>query len=136
MGRRLNQEAAKTVKYGGMTEEEAWKTVTLNPAKLLHLDDRMGSLKEDKDADIVIWSANPLSIQAKVLYSIVDGVILYDRENSHELEARNQREKARIIAKMLDSNSLGKKRTFVKKKKGHFHCNTVGEEESLEQNHH
>lgn len=136
MGRRLNQEAAKTVKYGGMTEEEAWKTVTLNPAKLLHLDDRMGSLKEDKDADIVIWSANPLSIQAKVLYTIVDGVILYERETSNELRERNQREKARIIAKMLDSNALGKKRVFVKKKKGHFHCNTLGEEESLEQNHH
>ena len=96
----------------------------------------MGSLKEDKDADIVVWSANPLSIQAKVLYSIVDGVILYERGQSDVLRERNQREKARIIAKMLDSNALGKKRIFVKKKKGHFHSNTLGEEESLEQNHH
>jgi imidazolonepropionase-like amidohydrolase len=45
MGRRLNQEAAKTIKYGGLTEEEAWKLVTLNPAKVLHLDDQMGSVK-------------------------------------------------------------------------------------------
>ena len=50
MGRRLNQEAAKAVKYGGVSEEEAWKFVTLNPAKLLHLDDKLGSVKVGKDA--------------------------------------------------------------------------------------
>ncbi len=60
MGRRLNQEAAKVVKYGGASEEDAWKMVTLNPAKLLHLDDRLGSIKVGKDADIVIWTDNPL----------------------------------------------------------------------------
>jgi imidazolonepropionase-like amidohydrolase len=53
MSRRLNQEAAKTVKYGGMSDEEAWKMVTINPAKLLHIDDRVGSIKEGKDADLV-----------------------------------------------------------------------------------
>ena len=58
MGRRLNQEAAKGVKYGGMTEEEALKMVTLNPAKLLHVDDRLGSIKIGKDADVVLWSDN------------------------------------------------------------------------------
>ena len=51
MARRLNQEAAKAVKYGRATEEEAWKMVTLNPAKLLHIDHRVGSIKVDKDAD-------------------------------------------------------------------------------------
>ena len=65
MGRRLNQEAAKCVKYGGMSQEEALKTVTLNPAKLLHIDDKVGSLKVGKDADVVIWSDNPLSIYAQ-----------------------------------------------------------------------
>ena len=55
MSRRLNQEAAKSIKYGGMSEEEALKMVTLNPAKLLHLDDRMGSIKTGKDADIVLY---------------------------------------------------------------------------------
>jgi len=59
MGRRLNQEAAKSIKYGGMSEEEALKMVTLNPAKLLHLDQRMGSLKVGKDANIVLWSHYP-----------------------------------------------------------------------------
>ncbi|MFC7669353.1 amidohydrolase family protein [Hymenobacter humi] len=59
MSRRLNQEAAKTVKYGGLTEEEALRLVTINPAKMLHLDDKMGSIKEGKDADVVLWTDNP-----------------------------------------------------------------------------
>ncbi|MGJ8664517.1 MAG: amidohydrolase family protein, partial [Marinicella sp.] len=79
MSRRLNQEAAKTVKYGGLSEQDAWKMVTLNPAKLLHLDDRMGSIKAGKDADLVLWSDNPLSIYAKAEKTMVDGVVYYDR---------------------------------------------------------
>lgn len=136
MGRRLNQEAAKAVKYGGMSEENAWKMVTLNPARLLHLDDRIGSLKVGKDADIVIWSDNPLSIRAKVNYSIIEGVILYDAASQDYLQQRNAAERARIIAKMLEANSEGNNQEFVKKKKGHFHCNTLGEEASTEENHH
>lgn len=137
MGRRLNQEAAKGVKYGGMSEEDAWKMVTLNPAKLLHLDDQMGSLKVGKDADIVVWSANPLSIQARAEQTIIDGDILYDIERDIELRKANQAEKARIISKMLDDNHAGgKKRTFFKRKKGHYHCNTLGEEATTEENQH
>jgi len=137
MGRRLNQEAAKGVKYGGMSEEDAWKMVTLNPAKLLHLDDRMGSLREGKDADIVIWSDNPLSITAKVEKTIIDGLILYDSERDLEMRRANQAEKARIISKMLaDNNAGGKTRPFIKRKQGHYHCNTIGEEASHEENHH
>lgn len=137
MGRRLNQEAAKTVKYGGVSEEDAWKMITLNPAKLLHLDERMGSLKVGKDADIVIWTDNPLSITAKVEYTIVDGEILYSAETDKELRERNSAERARIISKMLSDNKSGaEKRTFIKKKKGAYHCNTIGEELSTEENHH
>ncbi len=137
MGRRLNQEAAKAVKYGGMSEEDAWKMVTLNPAKLLHLDDKMGSLKVGKDADIVVWSDHPLSITAKVDQTIVDGDILFDTERDEALRKTNQAEKARIISKMLDDNNAGgAKRPFIKIKKGHFHCDTMGEEASQEQNHH
>ena len=137
MGRRLNQEAAKGVKYGGMSEEDAWKMVTLNPAKLLHLDDRMGSLKVGKDADIVIWSDNPLSISAKVEKTIIDGKVLYDQQRDERLRKKNQSEKARIISKMLkDNKEGGKKKPFFKRKKGHFHCDTLGEEMSTEENHH
>jgi len=136
MGRRLNQEAAKAVKYGGMSEEDAWKMVTLNPAKLLHLDDRMGSIKFGKDADLVLWTDHPLSINAKAKMTIVDGIIQYNMERDAELRERNQAEKARIVAKMLKANKNGEKRAFNKKKKGHYHCDTLGEEASHEENGH
>ena len=73
MGRRLNQEAAKLVKYGGTSQEEAWKSVTLNPAKMLHIDQHVGSLRKNKDADIVIWSNNPLSMYSIVEQTYIDG---------------------------------------------------------------
>jgi hypothetical protein len=137
MGRRLNQEAAKSVKYGGMTEEEAWKMVTLNPAKLLHLDDRMGSLKAGKDADIVLWTTNPLSIDAKVEMTLVDGEVLFDSVRDYQMRLDNQREKARLISKMLASNEKGDPtKPFFKRKKRHFHCDTMGEEGSEGENSH
>jgi imidazolonepropionase-like amidohydrolase len=137
MGRRLNQEAAKSIKYGGMSEEEALKMVTLNPAKILHLDDRMGSIKVGKDADVVLWSDNPLSIKAKVQYTIVDGSILYDAGRDQALNSRNEEERARIIAKMLNANENGEKTTpFVKKPRRHYHCDTLGEEGETGENTH
>jgi hypothetical protein len=137
MGRRLNQEAAKSVKYGGMSEENAWKMVTLNPAKLLHLDQRMGSLKVGKDADIVLWSANPLDILAKVEITMVDGEILYDSNRDTEMRIQNQKERARIVTKMLESNEKGEEsKAFFKRRAKHFHCDTLGEEGSEEQNSH
>jgi imidazolonepropionase-like amidohydrolase len=137
MGRRLNQEAAKSVKYGRMSEEDAWKMVTLNPAKLLHLDDRMGSLKAGKDADIVLWTNNPLSIDAKVEMTVVDGKVLFDSKRDYLMRLQNQAEKARIISKMLESNEKGEgSKPFVKKRSRHFHCDTIGEEGSESENTH
>jgi cytosine/adenosine deaminase-related metal-dependent hydrolase len=137
MGRRLNQEAAKSVKYGRMSEEDAWKMVTLNPAKLLHLDDRMGSLKAGKDADIVLWTNNPLSIDAKVEMTVVDGKVLFDSKRDNLMRLQNQAEKARIISKMLESNEKGEgSKPFVKKRSRHFHCDTIGEEGSESENTH
>jgi len=100
MARRLNQEAAKIVKYGGVTEEEALKMVTLNPAKMLHVDDKIGSLKVGKDADVVVWSDNPLSIYAKSLYTIVDGTIYFDREKDKLVEKKIDEERNRLIRKL------------------------------------
>lgn len=137
MGRRLNQEAAKAIKYGGMSELDAWKLVTLNPAKMLHLDSKMGSIKIGKDADLVIWSDNPLSIQAKVEYTIVDGEILYSLEQDKILQAKNEAEKGRIISKMMESTEKGETpKPFVKKRRKHFHCDTFGEEGTEEENTH
>ncbi|MFN5877322.1 MAG: amidohydrolase family protein [Flavobacteriales bacterium] len=120
-----------------MSEEDAWKMVTLNPAKLLHLDDRMGSLKAGKDADIVLWTNNPLSIDAKVEMTVVDGKVLFDSKRDYLMRLQNQAEKARIISKMLESNEKGEgSKPFVKKRSRHFHCDTIGEEGSESENTH
>ena len=107
MARRLNQEAAKIVKYGGITEEEALKMVTLNPAKMLHVEDRVGSLKSGKDGDVVVWSDNPLSIYAKSLYTIIDGTIYFDRQKDEQLQASVDMERNRIIRKMNSEKRNG-----------------------------
>jgi imidazolonepropionase-like amidohydrolase len=107
MARRLNQEAAKSVKYAGMSEEDAWKMVTLNPAKMLHLDSRMGSIKAGKDADIVIWTDNPLSIYAIVEKTFVDGICFYDKEKDAVKRQTIKHERARLTAKMLDEKKAG-----------------------------
>ncbi|PCI96713.1 MAG: amidohydrolase [Flavobacteriales bacterium] len=128
MGRRLNQEAAKAVKYGGVSEEEALKFVTLNPAKLLHLDHRMGSIKVGKDADVVLWSDNPLSIYAKVEKTIIDGKVYFDAETDLENQKKNRKEKARIIQKMIAAKKGGAKTQAPNSKKPKlYHCDTVGE---------
>ncbi|WP_341902709.1 amidohydrolase family protein [Fluviicola taffensis] len=137
MGRRLNQEAAKTIKYGGATEDQAWKMVTLNPAKLLHLDDRMGTVQVGKDADLVLWTNNPLSVTAKPLYTLVDGEILFDSQKDFQIQQEIAAERARIIAKMTEEGKKGEPtKPFNRKRRGHFHCNTLGEEESFEANEH
>jgi imidazolonepropionase-like amidohydrolase len=107
MGRRLNQEAAKTVKYGGVTEEEAWKMVTINPAKALHVDDRTGSIKIGKDADLVLWSDNPLSIYARPEKTIVDGIVYFDVEHDLQLRRTIAEERNRIIQKMMGEKKSG-----------------------------
>ncbi len=108
MARRLNQEAAKSVKYGGMSEEDAWKMVTINPAKMLHVDDKVGSIKVGKDADLVLWSDNPLSIYAKSLYTMVDGTIYFDREKDLQLRKEVKAERQRLISKMVGEKAQGR----------------------------
>ncbi len=107
MARRLNQEAAKTIKYGGLSPETALDLVTINPAKMLHVDDRVGSLKVGKDADMVLWSDNPLSIYAKSLYTIVDGTIYFDREKDKQMEKDITAERARLVKKMNGEKRSG-----------------------------
>ena len=107
MARRLNQEAAKTMKYGGLSKEEALALVTINPAKMLHVDDKTGSLKVGKDADIVIWSDSPLSIYAKSLYTIVEGTIYFDRQKDELLQQEVQAERARLVKKMNGEKRSG-----------------------------
>ncbi|MBS1667865.1 MAG: amidohydrolase family protein [Bacteroidetes bacterium] len=105
--RRLNQEAAKSVKYGGMSEEDAWKMVTLNPAKALHVSDRVGSIKVGKDADLVLWSDNPLSIYAKPLVTMVDGTIYFDTQKDLDHRKYISEERNRLVQKMLSEKKSG-----------------------------
>ncbi len=126
MGRRLNQEAAKSVKYGGVSEEEALKMVTINPAKLLHIDKQTGSIKTGKDADVVIWSDHPLSIYARVENTFVDGVCYFDLKKDETMQQWIATERARIIQKMLAAKQGGDdtQQPSYKAKK-HFHCDTL-----------
>jgi len=79
--RHLYHEAAKSQKYGDLTDEEALSLITLNPAKQLGIDDRVGSIEEGKEGDVVVFSAHPLSIYAIPELTVVDGIVRFDREN-------------------------------------------------------
>jgi imidazolonepropionase-like amidohydrolase len=127
MSRRLNQEAAKTVKYGGLSEIEAWKMVTLNPAKLLHIDDKVGSVAVGKEADVVLWSDHPLSIYAYAEKTIIQGQTFFDFEKDKELQERNRKERMRLIKAMLNVTKKegGETQTPVQNKKRHFECETI-----------
>jgi imidazolonepropionase-like amidohydrolase len=107
MARRLNQEAAKTIKYGGMTEQEALEMVTINPAKMLHVEQYVGSLKTGKDGDVVVWSDNPLSIYAKSLYTIVDGTVYFDRQKDEQMQKQLDAERQRLVKKMVAEKRSG-----------------------------
>ena len=129
MGRRLNQEAGKIVKYGNVSEENAWKMVTLNPAKILHIDNRVGSIKTGKDADIVLWSDNPLSIYARAEYTFVDGKCMFEKAQDEERRTYISQERNRLIQKMLKvKEGGGKTQKAMFKKAHHYHCDTVDEE--------
>jgi imidazolonepropionase-like amidohydrolase len=91
--RHLNQEAGKTMKWGGLSEDEALALVTLNPAIQLGVGDRVGSIETGKDADLAIWENHPLSVYAKTLTTIVDGRIVFDVERDGERQERIVAEK-------------------------------------------
>ena len=132
MARRLNQEAGKSIKYGGMDEIEALKLVTLNPAKLLHLDERIGSIKVGKDADLVLWTDHPLSIYSKPSKTIVDGKVYFDINQDIKLRESIKEERARIISKMKGSDNPGSNRRFpMRRVDVELHCDDVFEYEFL-----
>ena len=128
MSRRLNQEAAKAIKYGGVSEEEAWKMVTLNPAKLLHLDDRVGSVKVGKDADVVLWNGNPLSVYSKAEKTIIEGVTYFDIKRDEMIQSQIKEEKSELINMMMQEKNKGLKTQPIKKKENELlHCDSMDE---------
>jgi N-acetylglucosamine-6-phosphate deacetylase len=107
LARLLNFEAAKAVKYGGTPEEEALKFITLNPAKQLRIDNRVGSLEPGKDADFAIWSKSPLDSGTVCLQTWVDGKKYFDRSLDAERTARLKKERVDLIAKAKRLAELG-----------------------------
>ena len=134
--RRLNQEAAKTVKYGGVSAEEAWKMVTLNPARMLKLDHRIGSVEPGKDADLVLWSTDPLSIDARALKTYVDGVCYYDAQRDQAQRAWIASERDRIVRAMMQAKTDGAPTRKARRDQPHlWHCDDLGDEEELDHAH-
>ncbi len=107
MARRLNQEAAKSIKYGNMNETEALNMVTINPARMLHIDKKVGSIKAGKDADLVLWSHHPLSIYARAEKTMVDGILYFDRQKDEAARKQVAAERNRLINKMLGEKRAG-----------------------------
>jgi imidazolonepropionase-like amidohydrolase len=114
MARRLNHEAAKSVMYAGMSEEDALKMVTLNPAKMLHIDNKVGSIKAGKEADLVLWTDNPLSVYARVQQTLVDGVVFYDAQKDAAMRLQIENERTRLINKLLEEKAGGAATTPAK----------------------
>jgi imidazolonepropionase-like amidohydrolase len=97
LSRHLNTEAAKSIKWGGLTEDEALALVTINPAKQLRVDSRVGSLETGKDADVVIWNHHPLSNYAIVDRVYIDGQKYYDRQEDQKRLTELAREKESLV---------------------------------------
>ncbi|MEZ5395891.1 MAG: amidohydrolase [Bryobacterales bacterium] len=97
--RHLPQEAAKTMKWGGLSRDEALALVTLNPAKQLMIDDRVGSIEKGKDADLALWDGDPLSMYSKTLMTFVDGKIFFDRAQDEQRRIEVAQKKAALSEK-------------------------------------
>ncbi len=117
LARRLNYEAAKAVKYGGLEEVEALKFVTLNPAKQLRIDSRVGSLEPGKDADFVIWSGHPFSVYTLAEQTWVDGVKEFDRQEDLASRAAVERERTSLIEKIKRGERRPEPRKEAEKEK-------------------
>lgn len=115
LARRLNTEASKAVRYGGLDPHEALKLVTLNPARQLRIDDRVGSLEVGKDADFAIWSGDPLSTYSRCEQTWIEGACYFNLEHDKQLQSRDKSERQRLIQKIFaDARKTKKKDSDTK----------------------
>jgi hypothetical protein len=121
MGRRLNQEAAKSVKYGGLADTDAIKLCTINPAKQLGIEKFVGSLEPGKDADIVIWDGNPLSAHAKPVQTWIDGRKYFDLNEDMAMRQQVIQQRAALVARVAKEKSTGGHGDHSKGKR-EYHC--------------
>jgi N-acetylglucosamine-6-phosphate deacetylase len=105
LGRRLNLEAAKAMRYGGLSPEEALKFVTLNPAKQLRIERWVGSIESGKQADLVVWSGNPLSAFSRCEQTWIDGKSYFDLQVNSELEQRDAQRFADLVQRVLSTGA-------------------------------
>jgi adenine deaminase len=123
MGRRLAQEAGKSVGYSGISEEEALKFVTLNPARMLRVDHRVGSIEVGKDADIVLWSGPPLSTRSVVEQTYVDGRCYFDRARDEQLRQRDAQLRQQLEQRALQALRQGEPPAAPKEQRRRlYHC--------------
>jgi imidazolonepropionase-like amidohydrolase len=107
LARRLNTEAGKAVKYGGVPEEEALKFVTWNPARQLKVESRVGSIEPGKDADLALWSGPPLSAYSRCEQTWIDGRRYFDRAEDLAMRETQGRLKAALIQRVLEGDDGG-----------------------------
>jgi N-acetylglucosamine-6-phosphate deacetylase len=107
LARRLNTEAGKAVKYGGLSDDEALRFVTINPAKQLKVDRRVGSIEPGKDADLALWSGPPLSALSRCEQTWVDGRRYFDRTEDLAMRADQARLRAALIQRVLEGDDGG-----------------------------
>lgn len=124
LGRHLNTEAAKAIKYGGSSDEDALKMVTLNPAKQLRIEDRVGSIEVGKHADLVLWSGRPLSTTSRCEQTWIDGRPYFTRHD----DARRREAEAQLRAKLIQAVFAAKKKPTATDAKP---ANQSGKDESI-----
>ncbi len=129
MARRLNQEAGKSVSYGGVSEQDALKFVTLNPAIQMEMDASMGSLEVGKDADVVVWSGNPLSNLSRCERTFVEGREMFSLELDAQLRQRDHRLRRFLeqeALRALDGGDKPASRGSAHRR--YYHCDTIEDE--------
>ena len=109
LARHLNHDAAKAMKYGGLSEEDALRVCTINPAKQLRLDHRIGSIEAGKDADLVIWTGHPLSTYSRVETTFIEGEVYFDRAQDLQRREADRKEKEERLKKEADEAKKNKK---------------------------
>jgi imidazolonepropionase-like amidohydrolase len=114
LARHLNHDAAKSMKYGGLTEEEALRVCTINPARQLRLDARIGSIEVGKEADLVIWNGHPLSSYSRVDTTFIEGDVYFDRQQDLADRETRRREKEERLKKETDEAAAKKKESAKK----------------------
>ena len=127
--RRLNQEAAKSVMYCGMSEHDALKMVTINPAMQLKIDGVTGSIKVGKQADFVLWNTHPLSVYSQAQQTWIAGTKYFDISTDKQLQQQLEAEKAALVQKVLNAGDAAKAgdKDAYKQEEPEWHCEDQGD---------